>query len=393
MGEPVVLEHIRSWQTAGLIDEVTARRLRDAEEREGPAAAPAPVGRLAALGVAISAVEVLVWLGIGLVLAAWYWEVTSRAPAFGSGRSAWLAAGAAIPAALAAVAGVAVRGRPGRAGRSGGLLFLVAGVQLGLVGYFVTDAAIPADEALKLTVGGLAWLAAAVLSRRLEPGVPTSAGLVASIVATALFAEDWLRGWLFGRPDWSGETVGGMLDAGPVVALLGAAWWLATAVLIALVGEAEIRSADAGAPRRAFAVRVVAGLVAVVGVAVSLLASSWSTGPTTSDRLDPIVGDVALLGLACGLAGLVAVTRTSAWLYPGALAIVIALSDLDSRYLAGAVGMGPALLVEGVVLIGAGAGTELVRRRLAAPPVGGPNGDGDPGPAGGTDGGVEDDGV
>lgn len=385
MGETTVLKHIRSWETAGLIDEPTAERLRAAEAEETALPAPelitghdtrevraltvAPVAtapaRLRGLAAGLSPVEVLVGLGVALLVAAWYWELSSRAPAFGQARSAFLAVGTAIPAVLAAVAGLAARERPDGVGGAAGLLLLASGLQVAFAGYFVMDVVRPGAAAFDLTAAAILWAATAALFRRLQPGAPTAAGLVTAVVVAAGFSQGWLQEVIFGSTDWAGEAVGGLVAPGPLIPFLAAAWWVATALVVAVVGEVELRSSDPGGARRGWLVRLVAGCVAVLGLAGSLLGTGWPAGAGMTDRLDPLIGDLAVLGLAAGLVALAGGRRTDAWLYPAALGIVLAVSDLNARRLADGLGMAPALLVEGATLIGVGVATEALRRRLA----------------------------
>ena len=69
----------------------------------------------------------------------------------------------------------------------------------------------------------------------------------------------------------------------------------------------------------------------------------------------------------------------TAYIYPAALGLIIALSDANVSYLSG--GTEVALLVEGLILLGVGLAADRLRRRIGAAEGGHP---GSPGPAGGS---------
>ena len=108
--------------------------------------------------------------------------------------------------------------------------------------------------------------------------------------------------------------------------------------------------------------RFVAGLTVVLGTTLGAFVFG------ESGRVLPVIaGDAAIL-LAAGILLAVAIRYgSSAYLYPAALGIIIALSDLNSTYIAQQTGTGVAFLLEGVILIGAGFVADRIRRRLAAP--------------------------
>jgi hypothetical protein len=150
---------------------------------------------------------------------------------------------------------------------------------------------------------------------------------------------------------------------GPIVPIASALWFLGVAVVGGLVVRLErLSGADQGARQRTALARVVTGGIAVLGVAWALLgpAHGWDS------QIEPIIGEVATMAVAGVLVWLAARSGSSSWLYPAGLGVLVALTHLNAFYLDEAIGTGPALFVEGLILIVVGVGVELARRRLAA---------------------------
>jgi hypothetical protein len=366
VSDPKVLERISRWEAAGLLDASTAERLRADEaaalEPTGQAAAGGATGapRLGTSGTPTWIVEFFVFLGGALVLGAWHWQISQ----FGgpdADRLRALFVGSAIPAIAFSVAAFVLHSMPGARGRAAGLLLLVAGVEAAGSAAFALAIILPDQQTGSLALASLVWLGFALLARRAVASWSTTVGLLGAIVAFGWFVGEWLRELAWGRPDLQYGSLSAA-GPGPIQPLAEAVWWLIVAAGAYLVVRWEVRSGvDSAAGRRVSLARIGTGLIAVVGVARAALAGDrWTVG-----HLEPIVGDLLIVAVAGGLVWLAARDRSGAWLGPAALGIFIAITDVNATYLASGLGTGVALLIEGLALIGIGAVTELLRRRLA----------------------------
>jgi hypothetical protein len=81
--------------------------------------------------------------------------------------------------------------------------------------------------------------------------------------------------------------------------------------------------------------------------------------------IPPIVGNLVLILVSAILLERAARRSANAFLYPAALGIVIAATDLNAQFL-GATSPALALLVEGAILLGAGLTADRFRRRVAS---------------------------
>jgi hypothetical protein len=77
------------------------------------------------------------------------------------------------------------------------------------------------------------------------------------------------------------------------------------------------------------------------------------------------VADLAILVLALVLIQRAFRRDDSAFVYPAALAMIIALTDFNVSYLGGATEVG--LLVEGLILLAVGFGAQRIRRMIGGP--------------------------
>lgn len=368
MAEPSILERIQHWQDAGLIDAPTAERLRADEATQG--AVPT---RSIGLDLRVSVVEVFAYLGSLLVLAAWYWQVDQIAGR-DLDRQLGLFVGTLLPALACALAGLVVRPRADRVGRAAGVLVAAGAVQAGFAGNFLFDLVRPGEPTASLAVGSVVLVTVAVLARTAVPSLATTGAVIGGLAVAGYFVGDWLAARLFtGEPAAPGWVIADEPQAAPVAndlrALLYAVWWLAAAGMGGIVSVLESRTGDdAAARRRVVLARLGSGSVAVIGVFSAFASTPWWMEP-----LEPVVGVVAVLAVSAVLVGIAARTRASAWLLPAALGILIGLTQCNASYLADSIGFGPALLVEGLVLLGVAAGAEGLRRWMGGrrPPLAG----------------------
>ena len=148
--------------------------------------------------------------------------------------------------------------------------------------------------------------------------------------------------------------------------VVSAAWWLAFAVLIGLIGLRESRSAERGddamAARRAGTSRLWAGLVAVIGLATAVTRSDFLADDTYGRVLEPWVGDLGLLLLSVVLIERAFRRDATSYIYAAALGLIVGLSDFNFTYLSDSTESG--LFIEGVILLGAGLAADRLRRRI-----------------------------
>lgn len=388
MPDQRVLDRITAWQAAGLIDGVTADRLRIAEASAPPDAPPAmaeagllPVTEAArpsrigsVFGPAPTVSELFAYLGAGFVVAAWHVLVSSWRPTdyysgdgFGPAPD-YLRIGLewGIPVVVLGVIGWLLARSGERQQRAAGVLFAAATVHVfGAIGQAVQNVG---DFRWPLVASAAGAAAAAAFFRLRHAALVTQATLLGSIVLFAAAALAWLQAQLFGEP--SSNVIYEQTSTDPrMLQVLGAAWWIGWAITLGLLAWREARGAAApqrpederaAARRRADLTRFAAGMTAVGGVA-SALAFGDRFNPAV---LDPWIGDLAVLGISAVLLALAA-RAAPAYLYPAALGVMIALTSLNTVYVAEQTGIGVALLVEGVILLGAGFAADRLRRRLA----------------------------
>jgi hypothetical protein len=380
------LEHIAGWEIAGLIDRETADRLRTASVRTG-AAPPIDHGQQAGtrsaaaamFGPSVMIAEVFAYLGGAFLLAAWS-SLMAR-----GGDDPEVAIGILSLVAAAALVGVGMwlSGRGERQSRGAGVAFLVAaGYVAGAFLAFATAAGLdwPATGVIS---AGLA-LSAAIGLRIIHPAVLSQVAVLTWLTALAASLLALVQTTFFatGVSDITGLPGPNATD--PLVLVIGSAvWWLATAVLIALIGLREARNAvraeDPAAGRRAALSRFWAGITAVVGLANAVTLS----GPSDSGYgriLEPWIGVAAMLVLSAVLVERAFRRDATSFIYAAALALVVALTDLNVSYLSESREL--ALLLEGLILLAVGFGADRLRRRIGRVPVE-PTADSPIGPAAG----------
>jgi hypothetical protein len=148
---------------------------------------------------------------------------------------------------------------------------------------------------------------------------------------------------------------------------ISAAWWLGLAVIIGWIGLRESRAAsdDPAAGRRAAMSRLWAGLVAVIGFAMSVTRSTYASSGEYVRAIEPWLGDLAIVLLAAILVERAFRRDAGTFVYAAALGLMIALSDFNFTYLSSSTEIG--LLIEGVILLGAGVAADRLRRRIGQP--------------------------
>jgi CDP-diglyceride synthetase len=155
-----------------------------------------------------------------------------------------------------------------------------------------------------------------------------------------------------------------------VLVLVTAAWWLVLALIVGMIGlrEANTTDEDPAAGRRAALTRLWAGLVAVIGLATAVTRSDYTYDPVAGNYgrvIEPWIGDLAILVLAAVLVERAFRRDASTFVYAAALGLIIALTDFNFTYLSSSTELG--LLIEGVILLGAGVAADRLRRRIGHP--------------------------
>jgi hypothetical protein len=371
--------HVAAWQAAGLIDAATAERIQAFDTTPSSAASseaePGASAFTAMFGPSLTIGEVFSYLGAFFVLAAsdaFLARMAGPAPS-----SEWsLVIGTAIQTVVLVALGLRLRTGDRRRSRAAGLMFLTATVHAGMTGGLAAGA-IGLEWPVSGIVGSVAALAVGVGTRIVHPGLLTQAAVLGALTSLAGTLLAWLQQMFFPQPDFS--TLEPVVPTGPEAAIevVGqAVWWLATALVIGLIGlrEATRANADAGASRRAGVSRFWAGMVAVVGFTTAVTRSAPLANGEYGRVIEPWIADVAILVLALILVQRAFRRDDSAFVYPAALAMIIALTDFNVSYLGGATEIG--LLVEGLILLAVGFGAQRIRRMIGG--SGGPPETGSP---------------
>jgi hypothetical protein len=364
-----VLERIDAWLAAGLIDSATAERLRSAEAADddhhatkepttaGPAAGPAAAAAAAStfFGPQPTIVEVFAYLGAGFFIGAWGAFLARLAGT--DTRTPILAAGAALVAAVLIAVALRLRGGTARQRRGAGAALLAASWAAANAGFARADVVgLELGPETQVFAFGFA-LAVAVLGRWMLPALTTQFGLLTAITG--------LAGGIFSLVDRRLNPCCGVepfVDNPWTTVILPAVGWLVVAVLIGAIGLREARATDAPAQRRAALTRLWAGLVAVAGLATAVTRSGSLETGDYGRIIEPWIGELALAILAIVLLERAFRRNSAAYLAAAALAVVIALTDFNFRYLSESTDIG--LLIEGAILLAVGLGAERLRRRL-----------------------------
>jgi hypothetical protein len=379
-----VLERIAAWEAAGLIDAATADRLRLAEAGP-PSASSAPIASagstLAAepsqrrgpssiasiFGPSVTIGEMFAYLGGAFLLGAYETFVVRFA---GSGESPELpiALGAAAAAIALGVFGRILVSGDARRRRAAGVMFALAVAHASAAGA-ATAATAGLEWPAVGVIGALVATLAAIGFRLLHSSLLTQAALLASVTSFAGMLLGWLESVVVPARPFNdlGEPI---LQGGPdpvLLVLVSAAWWLALAVIVGLIGLREAGSVDGdpAAGRRASMTRLWAGLIAVIGLATSVTRTDFTSAGDYGRIIAPWVAEVAILVLAAILVERAFRRDASTFVYAAALGLMIALSDFNFTYLSSTTEVG--LLIEGVILLGAGFAADRLRRRIGQP--------------------------
>jgi len=366
MAEHRVLERIDAWQAAGLIDEATAERLRAAESTSAPAPDARERNPLQAAGALfgppVTIVELFAYVGAGFLLAAWHVLATKpdfpEAPNVVDLSIRWL-----VPAVAFAVIGLIGRSGSPQMGRAAGVAFAIATIHVyGLFEGLLRPGYLDVTE---IGVAGLTVLAALAF-RRLHPSVLTQLTLLGALLLLATVAFRWLSGVVFGGTD----TFDRPPSEATAKAFLTMAWWLIWAVGFGLLARQEWRIGDDAPPssnpaedaraRRGRVTRLIAGLTAIFAVTAGAMVSG-----NDGRALPAWLGDVAILAVSGVLLAIAIRFGALAYLLPAALGLIIALTDLNTQYVVERTGIGVALVIEGLILIGTGFVADRLRRVMA----------------------------
>lgn len=367
MSDERLTQRLAAWQAAGLIDAATAGRLTafEAAAEGEPAELPLAPAISPWFGAQLSISEMLGYLGAAFLLAAWHAFLNVSWSDFGLEALEF-----AVPAVVLALIGAGMGGESDRRSRAAGVSLIAATLYVGLAARAVIDALNPVMAPdVVLVLSCLVAVVAAVAFRRLHPAVLTQFGLALAIVTQASVTLAWLNNVAYPVANQFDSNGAPALDATAAVVrvILAAGWWLAWALGIGLLGMYEARialrqpasaSGDAAARRSALS-RCIAGLVAVLGVTLAVMQSN-SYGRVLAAWL----GDVAILTVVTVLVIVAFRRMSSAFLYPAALGLIVALTDVNATYVAERSGVAGALLLEGVILVAGGLAAERLRRRL-----------------------------
>jgi hypothetical protein len=362
LGEDI-LERIGAWQAAGLIDEATADRLRAAEDPTGAqpdARRDNPLQAAGAMfGPPISIMELFAYIGAGFLLAAWHVLAPdtsfTESPNVAGEATRWL-----IPAIAFALIGLIARGGAPRLGRAAGVAFAISTIHA----YGLAEGILRPDylDVMRVVVAGITVLVA-VGFRWLHPAVLTQLTLLGALLFLAAVAFQWLTYQLFGGDsfDRSDGTIPALVDLG---------WWLAWAVALGLLARREWRIGDDAPPslspieeaaaRRGRVTRLIAGLTAVFAATSAAMFSDIDGRALTA-----WLGDLMILAVSGGLLAIAIRFGALAYLLPAALGFIVALTDLNQQYVVERTGIGVALILEGLILIGTGFVAERLRRTMA----------------------------
>jgi hypothetical protein len=401
--------HIGAWLAAGLIDEPTAARLRATIAAEGApppseawarpgstaggtAAPPASAGPLSAtlpaggptepaasdaaapdvpaagrastlFGPPVVIAEVFAYLATAFLLAAWFALVT-RWNDGSSGIGVTYGLGSLAAAVTLVALAAWLRTRSDRYRRGAGVaLFVATGLVATRIAALVSDSEIERSVGIEIATA-VATLAAAVVFRLALPSVVTQIAVLLSSTGLASALLSWAHDLLApsaSRFDPPFAQTG--LDPIALI-LVDIACWLLVAVGFGVVGLLESQAGTPEAGRRAATSRFWAGLTAVGGLATAVATVGFKAS-TESDFgriLEPWIGDLALLVLCAVLVERSFRRGTSVYIYPAAIGLIIAATDINTSYLASSLEIG--LFVEGAILLIAGIVADRLRRRI-----------------------------
>lgn len=367
--------HIAAWEAAGLIDQTTAERLRAADPGVvGPtggslvddrAGTPGASGASALFGPTVTIAEVFGYLGGAFLLAAWF-TLIGRTSSEAEDPQLVIGIGSGVAAIALTALGAGIHRGDERRRRAAGVAFLVAVATAGGAAGYVADGT-GIVWPLVGVIGSAAALATSIALRSFHPAVLTQVGLLSALTSLAITLLAWFQEMVAPSPWLPDVNLRAGIGRDPIaLVVVSAAWWLAFAVLIGLIGLRESRSAERGddamAARRAGTSRLWAGLVAVIGLATAVTRSDFLADDTYGRVLEPWVGDLGLLLLSVVLIERAFRRDATSYIYAAALGLIVGLSDFNFTYLSDSTESG--LFIEGVILLGAGLAADRLRRRI-----------------------------
>jgi hypothetical protein len=223
---------------------------------------------------------------------------------------------------------------------------------------------------LAMVSGAGAALAVAVAFRAYLPAVVTHLGVLAAATTLVSTVLNWINSVLAPQPFYAYylDTPAPRTGVDPLIlAIAQAAAWAATALVFGLVGLREALSDTPAAGRRAGVSRAWAGTTLVVGIASALNATAYAGGYEWHRVLEPWIAAAVVLTACVVLVERAFRREASAFVYPAALGLIIAATDLNITYLSDSIEVG--LLIEGCILLAAGIVADRLRRRIGAGPA------------------------
>jgi hypothetical protein len=391
MSDPEV--HIVAWEAAGLIDAPLAARLR--------AASAAPVAEVPAVtrstsagsffGPVVTIGEVFAYLGLSFLLGAWLAFLSSvTQPRIGHREEVIMTGGLGMGLAALGLVGLGLFLKRGdsRRRRGAGVAFAAATVLVAGSGEYLVQMQFLIDRLQGVVpavlVAAIATAAALVL-RRLLPAVTTQLALLGWLTGLAGVVLLWIESLASYPISFlsHGCCVTYPPSPSPIGQVIGGAvWWLLVALGLGVLAIVEMRNGG-GLPetgRRIGLTRFWAGLVAVVGLAITLT----QNGPTGNDAngymtygpfIEPWIAQVAILAVSVVLVERAFRRNSTAFILAAAAGLIIVLTDFNVAYLqasvAQALGLAQStyigLLIEGGILLTVGFGGDRLRRRLSRP--------------------------
>jgi hypothetical protein len=366
-----VLDRIATWEAAGIIDSETALRLRSAEadgtdeplpaDTSGPTEGrrePSTVAQIFGPGVSIG--EMFAYLGGAFLLGAFDAFVV-RSAGFDSNNGVPLGVAFGLVAVGLILIGRALTEGDARQRRAAGVLFVVAVSHAATAAWWLTTG-LEIDVTVAGVIIGAVAVAVATGLRLYHPALTTQFALLASLTGLSAALLSLLDQIIVGDPVM---TADGFVPSSPkaiLVIVASAVWWLGFALLLGILGLREARAAeDPAAGRRAALTRLWAGVTAVFGLSSAVSQSGYINGEW-GRVLEPWIGDLALIVLALILVERAFRRGANTFVYAAALALIIALTDFNISYLSDSAEFG--LLVEGLILLGAGFAVSKLRERI-----------------------------
>jgi hypothetical protein len=335
-------------------------------------------------GPVVTIGEVFGYLGLSFLLGAWLAFLASVAQPGNGHREAIMTGGVGLAALGLIGLGLFLKSGGARRRRGAGVAFAVATVLAAGAGEYLVQMQFLINRiqgvAPAVLVAAIATAVALVL-RRLLPAVTTQLALLGWLTGLAGVVLLWIESFAYPISFFSdGCCATYPPSPSPIGQVIGGAvWWLLVALGLGVLAIVEMRNGD-GLPetgRRVGLTRFWAGLVAVVGLAVSLT----QNGPMGNDAngymtygpiIEPWIAQVVILAVAVALVERAFRRNSTAFILAGAAGLIIALTDFNVAYLQASVAqaLGVArttnigLLIEGGILLTVGFGGDRLRRRL-----------------------------